>query len=79
MMEKMMRKMMGEENMPKMMETMMGEMFGGMGLEDKKDFVGQMMPMCIGKIFENMEREDKVKTAVTLLEKLKEELEKQMK
>jgi len=58
---------------------MMGEMFGGIGPEDKMDFVSQMMPVCIGKIFENLEKEDRVETALAILEKLKEELEKQAK
>ncbi|GCC11400.1 hypothetical protein IPdc08_01455 [archaeon] len=76
MIEKIMSQMMGKENMPRMMETMMGEIFSDMGLEDKMNFMGQMMPMCISKIFENIEKEDRAKTAHVILEKLKEELEK---
>ncbi len=78
-MERMMARMMGKENMPKMMEAMMAEVFGAMKPEERMEFVRQMIPICIGRIFENLDGEERVKTALGILEKLKDELERQAK
>lgn len=78
MMEKMMAKMMGKENMPKMMEMMMEEMFKNMNINDKIDFIGKMIPLCIGNLFAKIEKEDRIRLATAMIGKLKEELEKQI-
>ncbi len=78
-MERMMARMMGKENMPKMMGAMMAEMFGAMKPEERMEFVRQMIPICMSRLFENLGRKDRAEIALAILEKLKDELERQAK
>lgn len=69
------RKMMFKEMMPKMMRTMMGEILRDMETNERIDFVSQIMSVWIDKLFETLEKEDRVTVVTAMLEKLEKDLQ----